>query len=99
MRAPHKSDPFEPVDHRCHCARGEAGVFRKLSCRRRAREKEQVQAFQIGGVEAHMVRHGVAEQHRLCADTTQEAIERLEQFRTRQFRAGHNSLYCQVSLT
>ena len=82
VRAPYEAIPLEPVDHRCRGTSREAGVSRELAGRRRACEKKQVQAFEIRGVKAHLVRHGVAEQDGLRADAPQQAIERTQQFLT-----------------
>ncbi len=74
---------LEAVDRGRGGARREAGVRRQPAGGGRAGQVQQIQALEIGGVEADARRHQIAHEHGLRAETASGFVQRLEQLLTR----------------
>ena len=81
ISAGRKTGTLEPVDDRRHRARGQSGVLGQPPRGRGAGHLEEIEALEVGRVDADEFRHRVAEQHRLGADLAQGFLQLLQQVR------------------
>jgi hypothetical protein len=77
--APDESGLLEPVDHARNGARGQTGHLREPPGGRATFEIEEIQAFEIGTRNAHVIRHRLTENRTHARGTPHRVFEFLHQ--------------------